>query len=812
MTRGLMPQRWMVRLLLAFVVACAVPVLARAADTGAIRGVVHDPLGAVVAAADVTLQTDGHEVKSVKSDAAGAFSFDGLAEGRYQVVALASGFAAQASAPVYVGSGGRVMVDVTLAIAGVQADVLVTAAATDVQTSQTGVSASVLDSATIDALGNSDLLEPLRSVPGAVIVQSGARGGATALFVRGGASNFNKVLVDGVPANDIGGSFDFADLATTGVESVEVLRGSNSVIYGSDAMTSVVNIATRRGSTRVPAARFSIDGGNFGTSREDVSLGGAAKRIDYFAGYSHFKTDNDVPNNDYRNDTFASRVGVTVGSNTQVTGTFRWIDGESGSPYAVNFFGIVDDSRLKKTTTYTAVSAQTQITDRWQSTIRFGVSDQAYHSINPSPSGTPSDSSAFANYLGNTVTITGANGYSVTGRGILDYGGSYPSIYDATATRSLLYGQTNYEVSQALNIAGGARFEHENGTSESAYSTSDKTRDNYGAFAEARARLGALLFVSGGVGLDHNAVFGTEASPRVSVAAYVRPPAPSSMLGDTKLTFNAGRGLKEPSVSQELSSLFGLIPAATATTLGVAPVGPERSRTIDVGLEQGLASGRGRIRVAYYNNEYEDLLEYVSKSVLPRLGVPQAVADASGFGAYVNAQSNRSRGVELSGEAVAGPLKVMAAYTYADAIVTASLGSGALFPAENPKFPGILIGQYSPLVGARPFRRPANSGSLVVSYVKAKASVALAGYFSGKRDDSTFLDDAFFGYSMLLPNKNLDAAYQKFDFNAAYQVHPRARGYVTVENLFDETFEATAGFPALPRAIRAGVTLSIGGR
>lgn len=808
MTRGL----WLTRWLLAFVVACAVPALARAADTGAIRGVVHDPLGAVVSAADVTLHRDGQEVKSVKSDATGAYVFDGLAEGRYQVVAQAAGFAAQSSDAVFVGSGGRATVDLTLAIAGVRAEVLVTVAATELPASQTGVSASVLDASTINALGNSDLLEPLQSVPGAVVVQSGARGGSTSLFVRGGASNFNKVLVDGVPANDIGGGFDFADLATTGVENVEVLRGSNSVIYGSDAMTSVVNIATERGTTRVPEARFSIDGGNFGTSRENLSLGGAAKRVDYFAGYSHFKTDNDVPNNDYRNDTFASRVGLTVRSNTQVTGTFRWIDSDAGSPYATLFFGIPDDSRLTKTTTYTAVSAQTQITDRWQSTIRFGVSDQAYHSVNPSPSGIASDSSAFANYLGNTVTITGANGYSVTGRGILDYSGAYPSKYDATATRSLLYGQTNYEVSSMLNVAGGARFEHEKGTSESAYSTSDKTRDNYGAFAEARARLGALLFVSGGVGLDHNAVFGTEASPRVSVAAYVRPPSSSSMLGDTKLTFNAGKGLKEPSVSQELSSLFGLIPAATATTLGVAPVGPERSRTIDVGLEQGLASGRGRIRIAYYNNQYDDLLEYVSKGVLPRLGVPQAVADASGYGAYVNAQSNRSRGVELSGEAVAGPVKVMVAYTYADAVVTASLGSGALFPAENPKFPGILIGQYSPLVGARPFRRPANSGNVVVTYAKAKASVALAGYFFGKRDDSTFLDDQFFGYSMLLPNKDLDAAYQKFDFNVGYQVHPRARGYVTIENLFDKEFQASAGFPSLPRAIRAGVTLSVGGR
>ena len=222
-------------------------------------------------------------------------------------------------------------VDIGLPLAGIRADVLVTAAATNVQMSQIGVSATVLDAAAIDALGNTDLLEPLRSVPGVAVVQTGARGGPTSLFVRGGSSNFNKVLVDGVPANDIGGAFDFADLSTSGVDNVEVLRGSNSVLYGSDAMTSVINIATRRGTTRVPEARFSIDGGNFGTSHEDVSVGGAAQRVDYFAGYAHLSTDNDVPNNDYRNDTFASRVGVAVGAKTQLTGTFRLIDTDSAA-------------------------------------------------------------------------------------------------------------------------------------------------------------------------------------------------------------------------------------------------------------------------------------------------------------------------------------------------------------------------------------------------------------------------------------------------------------------------------------------------
>jgi iron complex outermembrane receptor protein/vitamin B12 transporter len=345
----------------------------------------------------------------------------------------------------------------------------------------------------------------------------------------------------------------------------------------------------------------------------------------------------------------------------------------------------------------------------------------------------------------------------------------------------------------------------------SAYSDDEQTRNNYGAFAEARATLHERVFATGGVGIDHNAIFGAEISPRLSLAAYVRTPS-SRLLGDTKVTFNAGRGIKEPSVSQELSSLFNLIPPGSAGTLGVEPVGPERSRTIDVGVEQGFAGAHGRVRVAYYNNEYSDILEYVSKSVLPQLGVPEAVAEASGFGAYINAQSNRSKGVEMSGEALAGPIKVLASYTYADAVVTESFSSGALFPAENPMFPGIRIGQYTPLVGERPFRRPANSGSLVVHYTRDKANVALAGYFFGKADDSTYLSDAFFGYSMLLPNQDLDPAYQKFNLSGSYQLHPRVRGYVTIENVFDERFDASPGYPSLPRSIRAGATLTLGGR
>ena len=781
-----------------------------AAEDGAIRGTVLDPLGAAVPGATVTLLRDGQRVKEVASDARGAFSFDDVAEDRYQLEVALSGFVTSRSQPAFVGSGTTTM-DVRLQISPIEQSVVVTAAAGTVSQAETGASVTVIDRSTFESLGNTDLLEPMRAVPGAAVVQTGARGGATSLFVRGGASNFTKILLDGIAANDIGGGFDFADLQTAGVERVEVLRGSNSVQYGSDALTGVVNITTRRGRTRIPELTASLDGGNLSTTHGDVGFGGAVQRFDYYATYSQLQTDNDVPNNDYRNRTFATRLGARVAPNTDVSGTVRWIDTEYGSPNAILFFGVPDDSRQTRQTVYASIGLQSQLASRWQSTLRFGVTDQDYNNTNAAPTGTRSDPSAFANYLGDTVTITSATGQSVTGRAILDFSGTYPSVFKSAVNRKTLYGDTTYHVSPSLEVAGGVRVEMEKGTSDFNSSVTSTDRNNYGAFAEARGSALNRVFVTAGIGVDHNKVFGTASSPRVSIAAYLHQPAANDPVGDTKVTFNAGKGLKEASLGQELSSLFVLIPTATAASFGVAPIGPERSRTLDVGLEQGFVRNRARARVAYFNNDFSDLIEFLSKTSLISFGVPASAANATAFGAYANAQSNHAKGMEASGEAVIGPVRVTGAYTYLDAVVTKSLGSGALFPSINPKFPGVPIGQFSPLVGNRPFRRPQNSGSMTVTYSDKRLQLGLAGYFVGETDDSTFLSDAFFGTSMLLPNQNLDAAYQKFDLSGSYVIVPRVRWYLTMENVFDERYQAAAGFPTLPRAVRTGLSIRLGG-
>src|SRR4029077_12658090 len=131
----------------------------------------------------------------------------------------------------------------------------------------------------------------------ASLVQTGGKGGITSIFIRGGNSNFNKVLIDGIPVNDIGGTVDLSNYATVGVDRIEVLREANSVIAGPDALAGVISITSRRGRTSVPEATVSLDGGNFSTNHESAGLGGAVRRVDYFAELAHFATDNKLPNN-----------------------------------------------------------------------------------------------------------------------------------------------------------------------------------------------------------------------------------------------------------------------------------------------------------------------------------------------------------------------------------------------------------------------------------------------------------------------------------------------------------------------------------
>ena len=189
--------------------------------------------------------------------------------------------------------------------------------------------------------------------------------------------------------------------------------------------------------------------------------------------------------------------------------------------------------------------------------------------------------------------------------------------------------------------------------------------------------------------------------------------------------------------------------------------------------------------------------------------MPPEVANATPFGAYVNSQSTTGSGLELSGDAAfARNWRVAASYTFLDAEVTEAFGAS---PRRTRSSRAVPIGAFSPLLGNRPFRRPANSGNLMLTYSRGLGQVAVAGYFSGKQDDSTLLSDGFFGNTLLLPNQDMDKGYAKIDLSGSYRLHARLKWYASIENLLNQDYQAVAGYPALPVTIRTGMSVTLGG-
>jgi iron complex outermembrane receptor protein/vitamin B12 transporter len=796
---------------------------AKAVPKGSLRGKALDPLGGSVANAKVMLLQQGKEIATSSTDQSGEFVFTGLNANRYSVRVEASGFATQEQGPVFVGETSTANVVVSLHIGSLPQQVVVSATGQETPESQVGASVSLVDYSSMQALQALTVSDNLRDLPGLQVVQTGQHGGTTSLFVRGGDSNFNKVLIDGIPVNDIGGDFEFANLAGTGVEEVEILRGPNSVLYGSDALSSVVNVTTRHGVSTIPQFALSSEGGNFGTYRDDASLAGAFRQFDYFSEFSRFDTQNSLPNSVFHDGTYAGNFGWSPDSTTQVRFTIRHTAVALGDPNALAFFGIPDNSYQDNHDTYWGVTLQNQTTSRWHNLFRFASSQLNYYFNNPSPIGMPFDPFAGTpfdtgpNYLGNVVTIHGANGYSVTGQAILDFGGNYPQPFLSSTTRRSFYSQSDYQVLSGLKLTAGFRYENENGFTNSSGTVASSDRNNYSTFLQATGNLSHRLFATAGVGLENNAVFGFAATPRVSLAYYLRRPSVDGFFGDTKLKFNFGKGIEEPSIFDQGSSLFDLLsgvpggPAIIAKD-HISPVGPERSRSIDFGVDQTLWNRRARLGVTLFHEDFYDILEFVDATALPLLGVPPDAVEASGFGATINSDSFRALGAEIQLETNIGHgLRLQGAYTYLDAKVTQSFTGSALAPSINPAFPDIPIGAFAPLVGGRPFDRAPQTGSIRLDYEHQKFGLTSMASFVGRRDGSTFLADGFFGNSMLLPNRNLQAAYQLLDLSGRYAINRHVSAYFGITNLLSQHYQEEIGYPALPLAFRGGLKFTFGG-
>jgi iron complex outermembrane receptor protein/vitamin B12 transporter len=809
---------WIVCIFVVSLTIVSLPIAALAAEQGSLRGIVKDPLGAVVVAAKVELLDGTSVLQSTTTDASGSYSFEVPASSRYRVRAVAPTFQATTSQSIYLTKSSRAELDVTLATQTLTQQVSVTATASPTPIAQIGASVTVL-TAEDSYRYSTEVQDPLRLVPGLQLTQSGQAGGFTGLSIRGGNTDANKVLIDGVPLNDIGGAVEFANLATVGIQKIEVLREPNSALYGSDALAGVVSMTTARGTTNLPLFTYAGDGGNFSTFHQELTASGVARQFDYYGAFARLDTRNNLPNDAFHNGTYAGNFGWAPNSTNDLRFTVRHLDVSAGQPNSILLYGIPDDAASKAQNTYYSGAWNNQATLNWHNEIRYGGLRLRSQFDDFAATGIP-DPAGSGNFLGAPVTITGANGYSVTGQAIFQYAGTYPNQSSDITDRDFVYAQTDYRFNDHLLALGGFKYEAERGSTQFTGSPESAiSRGNYSYTLQISGDIHNRLYYNVGSGIEDNGLFGLAGTPRASLAYYLVRPSAASWLSGTKLHASFGKGIKEPTIYQQTSSLFDTLSDVPGgdqliSQYHVGQIGPENSRTYDGGVDQQLWNGRARVGLTYFHNEFTNGIEFVSQGALAQLGVPAANLPALQYGAYINSEAFRSQGVEFESEyRINNHLFARGGYTYTDAVVQHSFSSDAFCPTcnQNPNFPNIDIGAYSPLVGARPFRVAPHSGYFAVNYAQSKFFSSLTGTLVGRRDDSDFLSDANYGTTLLLPNRNLDGAYQRVDLSGGYQVTPRLATYASIQNLLSEHYAQAFGYPALPFTFRSGIKINFGG-
>jgi len=248
-------------------------------------------------------------------------------------------------------------------------------------------------------------------------------------------------------------------------------------------------------------------------------------------------------------------------------------------------------------------------------------------------------------------------------------------------------------------------------------------------------------------------------------------------------------------------------------------------RTYEGGLEQSFLSEHILFKASYFHNQFGREIEYVGLDLIPEL-LPnlssaqqqqlEAVLQSNyAYELTINSEAFRAQGIEANVESGIGKsLFFRGGYTYLDAVVQRSFTNDDVsLLGPIPTFTnGIPIGPYSPLEGARPFRRAPHTGFFTATWSQKKITAMFTSAFASRSDDSTYLEgaDANGGNSLLLPNRNLDHGYAKLDIGGSYQLLPWLSVYAQAENLLDQQHIAPIGYPSLPTSARAGLRVDWG--
>jgi vitamin B12 transporter len=723
---------------------CSLPSPASArAGQSSVTGIVVDAGGQPIGRALVTVRAaSGSVVATTFTEADGRFRIRGDALDGCRVEATLAGFETAGAA-----CARDQDVRLVLTIAPLQESVVVTATRSEVPSGQLGASVTVFDREDIERQQVPQVADLIRTAPGVMVVRTGGIGNQTSLFVRGGESNYNKVLLDGVPLNEPGGVFFFNNVTSENLERVELVRGAQSALFGSDAMASVVQMFTTRSTSDGNRGTAMFEAGTYDTVRGSAGVSGTNGRFDYSAHAAQYATNNRVPNDEFNNTTLSGTAGIELPSRASLRFVGRAELGKVGVPGQAAFGRPDLDAFFERDDGVVGVTFTQQISEalRQRGTYALAVSNQQSTNEPIDPPYTPE-------FEGRTSPFE-----------FFDF--PYDTLNELR--RHHLSYQADWRVPTAGGRAGtyiltGAfDFDGERGTLSDRLTNvvTKASRNNAGYTVQLQA-LWPQLFVTGGLRVEDNSSFGVATVPRVSVAWIAH--RGSGRYGDTKLKAAAGLGIKEPTIVQSFSP--------SSSFPGNPDLEPERSRSVEAGIEQRFLNDRAKVDFTWFDNRFEDIISTETISFNPFRGE------------YVNIGLTRARGTELTGELAPTPgIRVSAGYTFLASEVIEGVPDNVVFD-----------------VGAWLFRRPRHSGFAEVTGIWRKLTVDVTALFVGERVDNDF--------SALEPPMTVNEAYSLWNLRASYQFSPRLSVIGAVDNLWNEDYMEPLGYPALGRAGRLGVT------
>lgn len=625
-------------------------------------------------------------------------------------------------------------------------DVVVTATLTGTPERAVGVSHTVITKEEIQSRRATDVAELLRSVAGITLIRQGSQGAQSVVFPRGGENNFTMVLIDGVQVNLGGGDFYWETLTTDNIERIEIIRGPQSALYGSDAIGGVIQIFTKSG-YGPPSVELSTahgarsENGNY-LGKQHLRVSGGNEQMGFSVAYGRIDDKGALDiNNYYWNNTLSARFDLYPKDNWEITLTGRLNDSRYEYPtesVGDKYAPLDPDQYERELDTVIGLSTRVQTTSWWENVLSVGHhgNDREIHD----PYNAETDLYA------------------------------WQSEYDETRTTFDYHANLSYSPVESVSsiLTVGYEYERENYDQESTdFSTTTLSADrtNNALYVQKQLSFFQRVHLVGGFRVEDNSAFGMEVSPRGSIAVDLRETG-------TKLRAAAGKGMKEPTFYENF--------AYDAWTLGNKDLDPETAISWEVGVDQNLWKERITLGLTYFENRYEKLIAYVPTPFpAPPVRTPN----------FFNVQEAESRGIEL--DVGVRPLKNLSwgiSYTFLDTEVTDDGGLTSVAFEEGKEL----------------IRRPRHVASSWIDWRWQGIHAFVRCLYVGKRDDADYRDWSAPKRIELDDYFVLDATV-----SYKVPVPPQVKDmeiFVKGSNILDEDYEEVFGYTAPRACFMAGLS------